>query len=67
MNDNKIIDLESKIAQQDFVIEKLTKALARQEVALYQLEETATILAKQIKDLRENRADIRGNEKPPHY
>lgn len=67
MTDNRLIDLESKLAQQDFVIEKLTQALARQEIALFQLEEATTVLAKQIKDLRESRADIRGNEKPPHY
>lgn len=69
MTDERMIELESKIGHQDFIIEKLTTAVAEQEVAIFKLGEALTAMSQSLKQLLEGDVDngVRSHEKPPHY
>ncbi len=70
MNEERLIELETKISHQEFQIEKLSHSVATLEITIFQLEETMRALVKRIQDLLKSGGGIEtgpGNEKPPHY
>ncbi len=68
MNEQRFIDLETKIAHQEHLIGILNEAVTRQELTLHQLREAMASLAKRLKESVEaGPAASLPHEKPPHY
>lgn len=68
MIEQRLIDIETKIAHQDFLIEELNQVIYEQQKTIDKLELTLTSLATRFKDAMGGENDIRGpDEKPPHY
>ena len=68
MNEERLENIETKIAYQEDLIEELNKTVYQQQNKLAQLEATCESLASHIASLYEsaNEGKIE-NEKPPHY
>ena len=68
MNNDRMIELEIKIAYQEDLVQDLNKIVARQQQQIDRLEATVTLLHDRIKNLSAEQGNI-GNkiEKPPHY
>lgn len=66
--EERLIELESRIAHQDHSIHTLGEEVYRQQKKLDHLETTCNFLVKQLKEQAgaSSSAD-RGDEKPPHY
>jgi SlyX protein len=63
MDEQRMIDMELKIAHQDFLIEKLEKVVYEQRNAIDRLEMVVKELVKVVKAEQIGP----GDEKPPHY
>lgn len=64
MNEQKLIDLESKFSFQEVIIEELKQTVHEQYLAIQKLEKTV----KQISEHIENGQNIdTSHKKPPHY
>lgn len=63
--EQRLIDLETKIAYQDKTIEDLSDVIYKQQQQIHNLEKSLELLKNQINSIGEN--EIRGHEKPPHY
>lgn len=68
MNEEKIINLESKLAHQEALLDELNSALYAQQQTLAQVQKTLAAFVKRYKDL-EGTNNVIGpaDEKPPHY
>ena len=66
--ENRLVELEIKIARQEDLMEALNQTAYRQQKKIDELEALCSALARRIKDMR---ADDGGqglaHEKPPHY
>ena len=68
MSEERIVELESKLAYQDQMLEELNDVLTDQQARLMQLEELCRSLAERVRALGE--ASPGGEpdaERPPHY
>lgn len=68
MNEDRLINLETKITYQEDLLEELNKTVYQQQQKLDQLEEFCRTLAGQVRSLAEagNEGKVT-NERPPHY
>lgn len=67
-SEQRFIDLESKIAHQDHLMEELHLVIYEQQKTIDKLEEKFTVLVKRLKDSAVGEVEIgSANEKPPHY
>lgn len=65
ITEERLIDLETKITHQDFLIEQMNEVLFRQQTQLDKLEAILVALGKRLQG---GEGDFGpGNEKPPHY
>ena len=66
MSDNRLNDLEFKIAHQDVLLEELNQVICKQQETLDRLEVSLKALMKRFDE-----ADVGelgpANQKPPHY
>lgn len=67
MTEQRLIDLETKIAHQELLLEELNQVLYQQQKTIDKLEATVTTLVKRYQDMLIGGDEIRPNEKPPHY
>ena len=68
MNDQRLIEMETKILFQEDTIEQLNQVVCEQQTQLVQIKDQLNRLTKHFKSLIEATQDIRtGHEKPPHY
>lgn len=67
MNENRITELEIKIAYQEDLLQNLNTALSNQQMQISRLEETCKFLNERIKNITESESFMQGIEKPPHY
>lgn len=68
MTEQRFIDIETKLAHQEFLIEELNQVIYEQQKTIDKLEITINTLAKRFKEALTADEDVRGpNEKPPHY
>ncbi|MDD2720683.1 MAG: SlyX family protein [Gallionella sp.] len=68
MNEQRLVNIETKIAFQEDAIEELNKVVYQQQQKLNQLEALCTSLADHVRSLLEaGNASKPGHEKPPHY
>jgi SlyX protein len=67
VNENRITELEIKIAYQEDLLQNLNTAMSNQQTQIYRLEETCKLLNEKIKNIAESEALPQRTEKPPHY
>ncbi|MBK9161629.1 MAG: SlyX family protein [Nitrosomonadales bacterium] len=69
MNEERLIDIETKLAFQEDQIDELNKTVYQQQQKLDQLTEVCKALAGQVRALAEagNDGKSPANERPPHY
>jgi SlyX protein len=68
MSEERFIDLESKLAHQDQMLNELNDVLTEQQARLMQLEELCRTLVDRVRSLGEGLpAGDPADERPPHY
>lgn len=66
--DERLMNIEIKIARQEDVVDDLNKLVYQQQKKIDALELLCAALARHIQDVRDAATDrSAGNEKPPHY
>lgn len=68
ITEERLVDIEIKIARQEDLVETLNKTVYRQQKQIDELEALCSALARRVKDVS-NIDSERGaaNEPPPHY
>lgn len=68
MNEERLVNLETKLTFQEDLIEELNKTIYQQQKKLEQLEATCAVLARHIASVADSVNESKaGNERPPHY
>lgn len=68
MSEERLINIETKIAHQESMMEELNTVLYQQQMALDQIQKTLNAFIKRYKELEKSAQTIGpGDEKPPHY
>ena len=67
MSEARLIELESRLAFQDLVLEKLNEAVIRQQQQIERLEAISKGLSERIGDLADVGEGGSADEVPPHY
>ena len=67
VDDEKIIDIETKLAHQEHLLASLDDALSNQQAQIAELEQLCQSLVERIRALSEAGGDERDDEPPPHY
>lgn len=63
-----LVELESKVAHQDLLLETLNQTVIEQQTRIDDLTAKFTAVIQRLKDLGDTDALVRpGHEKPPHY
>jgi SlyX protein len=66
INEQRLVDLETKFSYQDTLIEELRQTVHEQYLTIEKLEKNVKVLMNRLEGFDEN--NIRaGHEKPPHY
>lgn len=65
MSEDRIINIETKIAHQELLIEELNKVIYDQQKAIDILEKRITSLSQRLQEFTEDVGPA--NQKPPHY
>ena len=65
--EQRLTDLEIKVAYQDKTIEDLSEVIYKQQKQINAFEKDFELLNKQIQSYQSGDNEIRGHEKPPHY
>jgi SlyX protein len=67
-HEDRLIDIEIKLARQDDMLETLNQMTYRQQKKIDDLEALCSALARRIKDMASIDSERNlENEKPPHY
>lgn len=66
MIEDRLIDIEIKIARQEDLVETLNEMVYRQRKKIDDLEALCSALARQLNDAHEAGTGL-AHEKPPHY
>ena len=67
-NDERLTNIEIKIARQEDLVETLNQMVYRQQKKIDELESLCAALARHVKDASGAGHDAGGaNERPPHY
>ena len=68
MSDNRLDQLEEKIAHQEVMLIELNDALVKQQDSIMQLERLCTSISERIRALGESQGGGESpDERPPHY
>ncbi len=68
MDEERLVDIESKIAHQDQLLVDLNDAVSRQQLKLSDLEALLASLLDRVRNLAEAMPEATGgDERPPHY
>lgn len=66
--DERLIEIETKVAYQEYTISELNDVIYRQQQQIDQLERICKALTDRMQDMAEtSTSDKGGYEKPPHY
>lgn len=66
--ETRFIDLETKIAHQELLLEELSQVLYEQQKTIDKLEARLTLLSKRMDEAVEGGPEVGpANQKPPHY
>lgn len=66
MDDDKTIDIESRLAHQEVTLQELNDAMSSQQAQIMELERLCKSLIDRVRALSEGDIDS-DEEKPPHY
>ena len=68
MSDDRLIDIESKLAHQEQLLHELNDVVTEQQARIMQLEQTNTSLIERIRAIGEAMpGEGNQDERPPHY
>jgi len=68
MSEDRLIDIESKLAHQDQLLSELNEVLTEQQGRIMQLEQLSTSLIERVRAIRYAAPDEGPvDERPPHY
>ncbi|MGI9249372.1 MAG: SlyX family protein [Woeseiaceae bacterium] len=68
MSEERFIDLESRLAHQDKLLNELNDVVTEQQAKIMQLDELCKSLITRVRSMGDAMpASDPGNEKPPHY
>ena len=68
MNEERFINLESRLAHQDQLLNQLNDVVTGQQAKIMQLEELCKSLIQRVQSVADRLpADDPGDERPPHY
>ncbi len=68
MTEERILEIETKLAYQEDLIQELNKTIFDQQKRIEQLENTCRYLIEQTKEISENVSSGKiADERPPHY
>lgn len=68
MSEERFIDLESRLAHQDQLLNELNDVVTEQQKKIMQLEELCKALIQRVRSVGEGMSEgDPGDERPPHY
>ena len=68
MSEDRFIDLESRLAHQDQLLNELNDVVTEQQAKIMQLEELCKVLIQRVRSVDEGMSEgDPGDERPPHY
>ena len=67
MDEKRIVEIESKVAHQELLLEELNAVLTDQQMRIGKLEARSERLAERLEALGEPGAAATTDEPPPHY
>lgn len=70
MDDERLVDIETKLAHQELLVEQLNDVVTAQEMRIASLETTCRSLAERLRSLGETTAASANrpeDDLPPHY
>ncbi len=68
MNEERLVDIESKLAHQEQLIDELNDVVTKQQEQIMQIEKLCNSLVNRIRVMDDSQTDDAGqNEPPPHY
>ncbi len=67
MNEQRLIDIETKLAHQELLITDLNQVMARQQETITQMQAALKSFLKNYRDGNGEPQIAPVNEKPPHY
>ena len=67
MDEKRIVEIESKVAHQELLLEELNAVLTGQQAQIAKLEARSVLLAERLEALGEPGAAAAADEPPPHY
>lgn len=68
MSEERFIELESRLAHQDQMLDELNDVVTSQQARLMQVEELCRSLIDRVRSLGESETTTnQGDERPPHY
>lgn len=69
MDEERVINIETKLAHQELLLSELNEVLTDQQAQISRLESLFQSLLDRVKSLAEDGADIDqlSDERPPHY
>ncbi len=68
MNEERLVDIESKLAHQDQLIYELNDVVTKQQEQIMQIEKLCNSLVNRIRTMVDTQTDDAGqDERPPHY
>ncbi len=68
MSEERFIDLESRLAHQDQLLNELNDVVTSQQAKIMQLEELCKALIQRVRSVGDGVPDSDpGDERPPHY
>jgi SlyX protein len=68
LDENRVIEIETKLAHQEHLLSELNEALTDQQVQISGLERLCQSLTERVKSLLDSSpADQPTGERPPHY
>jgi SlyX protein len=68
MSEDRLIDIESKLAHQDQLLSELNEVLTEQQGRIMQLEQLSTSLIERVRAIGDAAPDEGPvDERPPHY
>ena len=68
MSEDRLVDIESKLAHQDQLMLELNDVVTAQQAKIMQLEQLCSSLLERVRSISEAMpGDAQADERPPHY